>query len=159
MKPGTKPTPTALKLIKGNPGKRTINRDEPKPESKAPPMPAVLDSVGQEHWNYLVSELEKMGTLASSDMGVIAMAACAYSRWYHAEETLNRYIEKSDTGYIDAVKTSSGILIQNAVVGISNAAAKALVKYCSELGLTPSSRTRVHIEKPVELTRRERLLS
>ena len=30
MKPGTKPKPTHLKLVTGNPGKRTLNRKEAK---------------------------------------------------------------------------------------------------------------------------------
>ena len=31
---GRKPKPTAVKVLEGNPGKRSLNRQEPKPEKK-----------------------------------------------------------------------------------------------------------------------------
>ena len=36
---GRKPTPTAIKLLEGNPGKRPLNANEPKPAKKRPPVP------------------------------------------------------------------------------------------------------------------------
>ena len=33
---GRKPKPTAVKVLEGNPGKRSLNTAEPKPEKKAP---------------------------------------------------------------------------------------------------------------------------
>ena len=33
---GRKPTPTAIKVLEGNPGKRPLNDREPKPAKKAP---------------------------------------------------------------------------------------------------------------------------
>ncbi|MEQ8198694.1 MAG: phage terminase small subunit P27 family, partial [Clostridiaceae bacterium] len=32
---GRKPKPTAIKVLEGNPGKRPLNKNEPKPEKKA----------------------------------------------------------------------------------------------------------------------------
>ena len=41
---GRKPTPTYLKLLKGNPGKRSLNKHEPKPAllNKPPEPPPFL---------------------------------------------------------------------------------------------------------------------
>lgn len=39
MKPGTKPKPTHLKLVTGNPGKRTLNRKEAKAKAAIPVPP------------------------------------------------------------------------------------------------------------------------
>ncbi len=40
---GRKPKPTALKVLEGNPGKRPLNLNEPKPEKKAPKCPSWLE--------------------------------------------------------------------------------------------------------------------
>ena len=40
---GRKSKPTAVKVLEGNPGKRSLNTGEPKPEKKAPRCPAWLE--------------------------------------------------------------------------------------------------------------------
>ena len=40
---GRKTTPTKLKLLKGNPGKRGLNKDEPEPDVRLPNPPSHLD--------------------------------------------------------------------------------------------------------------------
>ena len=35
---GRKPKPTAVKVLEGNPGKRSLNTGEPKPEKKGPAL-------------------------------------------------------------------------------------------------------------------------
>ena len=40
---GRKPTPTAIKVLEGNPGKRPLNANEPKPKKKAPRCPSWLE--------------------------------------------------------------------------------------------------------------------
>ena len=40
---GRKPTPTAIKELEGNPGKRPLNTKEPKPVKKAPSCPKWLE--------------------------------------------------------------------------------------------------------------------
>ena len=156
---GRKPTPTHLKLVMGNPGKRKINHDEPKTEYKTPEMPSVLaDSIAQEHWSYIVAELESMGTLAHSDMGIITAAALAWNRMVRAEERLREMSEKKGGGYIEVIPTKAGNVIMNPIVRVANTARVEFVKYCAELGLSPTSRTRIKVEKPKQETRLERLM-
>ena len=40
---GRKPTPTAIKMLEGNPGKRQLNMNEPVPRAKAPRCPTWLE--------------------------------------------------------------------------------------------------------------------
>lgn len=40
---GRKPKPTAVKVLEGNPGKRSLNTREPQPEKKAPRCPSWLE--------------------------------------------------------------------------------------------------------------------
>ena len=41
-KRGPRPQPTQLRLVRGNPGKRAINKLEPKPDGGIPAKPAWL---------------------------------------------------------------------------------------------------------------------
>jgi len=63
-KPGTKPKPTALKVLEGNPGKRPLNENEPKPEPKAPVCPKWLDNYAHKVWERLAPVLKQMGLLS-----------------------------------------------------------------------------------------------
>ena len=47
---GRKPKPTAVKVLEGNPGKRSLNTGEPKPEKKAPRCPAWLEDEAKKEW-------------------------------------------------------------------------------------------------------------
>ena len=47
---GRKPTPTAIKELEGNPGKRPMNSAEPRPEKKAPPCPKWLEPEAKKEW-------------------------------------------------------------------------------------------------------------
>lgn len=42
--PGPPKTPTHLALVKGNPSKRPINKNEPKPRQGSPKFPSILIS-------------------------------------------------------------------------------------------------------------------
>ena len=73
---GRKPTPTAIKELEGNPGKRPLNKAEPKPVKKAPPCPKWLEPD-------------------------FASYCQAYARWKEAEEFISQHgtIVKTPSGY------------------------------------------------------------
>lgn len=58
---GRKPTPTAIKELEGNPGKRKLNENEPKPERKAPACPKWLDKDARKEWHRLAKKMEALG--------------------------------------------------------------------------------------------------
>ena len=60
---GRKPKPTAIKELEGNPGKRLLNADEPKPERKVPPCPKWLEPEAKKEWRRLSKQLEQIGVL------------------------------------------------------------------------------------------------
>ncbi len=57
---GRRPKPTALKLIAGNPGKRPLNRNEPKPAHSVPTCPAHLSPTGKAEWKRLAHEMHRL---------------------------------------------------------------------------------------------------
>lgn len=132
---GRKPKPTAVKRLEGNPGKRPLNRFEPVPESIAPECPDWLTQEAKEEWHRLVDKMVNLGTLTEMDMAAFAGYCQSYARWKEAEE----FIEKHGT----IVKTPSGYWQQVPQVSIAQTNLKIMLKFCSEFGLTPSSRSRM----------------
>ncbi|MBU5455267.1 phage terminase small subunit P27 family [Caproiciproducens sp. MSJ-32] len=132
---GRKPKPTALKILEGNPGKRPLNEDEPKPEKKAPKCPSWLDAEAKKEWRRMSKQLEAMGILTAIDMAAFAGYCQAYARWKEAEE----FITKHGT----IIKTPSGYWQQVPQVSIAQTYLKIMNRFCEQFGLTPSARSRI----------------
>ena len=73
---GPPPKPTALKLVEGNPGRRPLNENEPKPPLATLKPPTWLDADGRKVWRQLAPGYHALGLL--TELGVEAFAhACA----------------------------------------------------------------------------------
>ena len=132
---GRKPTPTAIKELEGNPGKRKLNENEPKPKKKAPSCPKWLEPEAKKEWKRLAPSLEAMGILTSVDITAFAGYCQAYARWKEAEEFITQH------GTI--VKTPSGYWQQVPQVSIAQTYLKIMNRFCEQFGLTPASRSRI----------------
>lgn len=134
---GRPPKPTAIKELEGNPGKRPLNKNEPRPKQKAPKCPSWLEPDAKKEWRRLSKELEAMGLLTQVDMAAFAGYCQAFARWKEAEEFISKH------GSI--LKTSSGYIQQIPQVSIAQQNLKQIRNFCSELGLSPSARSRLNI--------------
>lgn len=132
---GRKPKPTELKVLEGNPGKRTLNKNEPRPDKKAPRCPSWLEDEAKEEWKRMGKVLEQMGLLTDMDMAAFAGYCQAFARWKEAEEFLTQH------GTI--VRTPNGYLQQVPQVSIAQTNLKIMLKFCEQFGLTPSARSRI----------------
>jgi P27 family predicted phage terminase small subunit len=137
---GRKPKPTAVKLLSGNPGKRAINRSEPRPQIELPPAPEYLGDDEKHKWAAVVKELHPLGLVTTVDKDALAMYCVIYVRWMKAERMVR---EKGEI-----IKTAAGNIIQNPYLAIANRALDQLNKLGAEFGMTPSSRSRVKVELP-----------
>lgn len=146
-----KKEPTALKLIKNNPGKRPLPKNEPKPKVRITAPPAHLSNYGKTEWKRVSRELYNMGLLSGVDRAALAAYCQCYARWRTAEEEINKLSKKKDTLYGGLVsKTSNGNLIQNPLVGLANTAMRDMIKYAAEFGMTPSARTKIEASPLVD---------
>src|SRR5690554_2251440 len=70
MSRGRKPTPTHLKIVTGNPGKRPLPESEPQPKKirKRPPAPDHMSEGAKAIWEHLVKELDDIAILTSIDV-------------------------------------------------------------------------------------------
>ncbi len=132
---GRKPKPTAIKELEGNPGKRELNKNEPKPGKRAPSCPKWLDDDAKKEWRRLSKQMEQLGILTEVDMAAFAGYCQSYARWKAAEE----FISKHGT----IVKTPSGYWQQVPQVAIAQQYMKQMSKFCEQFGLTPASRSRI----------------
>ena len=132
---GRKPTPTAIKELEGNPGKRKLNENEPKPERKAPACPKWLDKDARKEWHRLAKKMEAIGVLTEVDMAAFAAYCQSYARWKEAEEFI--------TEHGTLVRTPSGYWQQVPQVSIAQTYMKQMGKFATEFGLTPASRSRL----------------
>ena len=128
---GRKPTPTAIKELEGNPGKRKLNENEPKPKKKAPSCPKWLEPEAKKEWRRLSKQMEQIGILTEVDMASFA----GYARWKEAEEFITQH------GTI--VKTPSGYWQQVPQVSIAQTYLKIMNRFSEQFGLTPASRSRI----------------
>jgi hypothetical protein len=65
---GRRPAPTKLKLLRGNPGKRKPNQDEPQPPEGVTVRPADLSAGAMLVWDELAPTCLAMGTLTVADV-------------------------------------------------------------------------------------------
>lgn len=143
MTRGRKPTPTALKVISGNPGKRPLNENEPQPEVKIPECPADLGREARQEWDRIAPKLEKLGILTEIDATALACYCQAFERWVKAEAVLKKSGE-----LLKSEKT--GGLYQNPYLAVANRAMEQMRQFLTEFGMTPSSRSRVQVKEPQE---------
>lgn len=132
---GRRPKPTRLKLLTGNPGKRPLNEDEPRPEAVIPDCPAELGPVGQREWDRLVGELAALRLFTNLDRAALAAYCGAYAMWAEATEAIQKF------GTM--VKSPTGFPIQSPYVSIANRQAEIMMRIASEFGFTPASRSRI----------------
>ena len=139
---GPAATPTAVKRMRGNPGKRPLNDREPTPDAAMPHAPAHLTKEARAEWRRVARRLHNAGVLTYVDRGVLAVYCQAYGRWAEAERALQL------NGMM--VETPNGYQQQSPWVNIANKAMEQMIRAARELGLTPASRSAIKVEKPAE---------
>ena len=139
---GRKPTPLALKVLRGQ---RVRSRAvDPAMIVSTPEKPRGLDQLESACWNSLVKDLSQRRLLHESMRGVLEVACSAYADWQRAVQACRKsltYKTKSREGAV--------IFKQRPEVDIGNAAKRQYLSVLIELGLTPASASRCH-PLPVE---------
>jgi P27 family predicted phage terminase small subunit len=136
--------PTKLKVLRGNPGKRSI-RPEPEPQivDAPPPAPRILRGDAKHEWERVTAELMRLGMLTTVDLHPLAAYCQSFGRWMEAEETFARFADADPITHGLMVKGSLGNPVQNPLVKIADRAAENMVRYAAEFGFTPVARTRI----------------
>jgi P27 family predicted phage terminase small subunit len=139
-----RPKPTSLRQLQGNPGKRPFNSLEPKPEIGAPKMPKWLTGAARKEWRAIVQELTRTGVLARVEYATLTGYCIAWAQVQEAQKEVERIglvisVEVQDKdGSFHVTGTR-----KNPACTVLDCALKQLRAFSSELGLSPSSRSKV----------------
>jgi len=139
-KQGRKPIPTALRVIRGNPGKRPLPKGEPKPTVGLPNPPDHLTAEAKREWWRMGRRLVKLGLMTEIDKAALAVYCQAWARWEEAEARIRE---------VDLVMPGAQFNKQRKeFIKQAAEAMRDLMRYLVEFGMTPSSRSRVSSVKP-----------
>jgi phage terminase small subunit len=146
--------PTALKVLRGNPGKRPLNSAEPKPDVGLPGEPPGLSEPARRYWVTVGRQCVAMGTLTIVD-GPAFGTLCELL----ATQELVR-LEKNREGFapfmIEPMVNPDGSngekVREHPALKLERDTATAIRPYFERFGLDPASRSRLHVtneRKPV----------
>jgi P27 family predicted phage terminase small subunit len=144
MKPGRRPTPVRLKLLRGNPGQRRIGDvfDPPKPPKPLEP-PDFLTGRALEEWHRVAPSLTVMGLLCELDVMPLASYCTACGRWIDAETLLKELANLDDKAKGLLVRGSKGQARANPLIQVSREAAADMIRAADEFGFSPAARSRI----------------
>ncbi len=151
-RPGTKPKPTALKALEGNPGQRPLNENEPEFPSGnlARPDFITFDPIARAEWDRVTPGLMATGLLNEQNLMVLAGYCAAFARWRRAED---RVLEVGMT-----VQTPSGYVQQVPQVSIAKNALDQMKALAVEFGMTPSAQSRITVTRTAKAGDLKKLL-
>jgi P27 family predicted phage terminase small subunit len=138
--------PTHWKLLRGNPGKRPINGREPQPTRPAEPPapPDLLSGLAAEEWRRVAPKLFYLRCFTNLDLMPLAAYCESYARWRHAIDALATAAEGDEASHGLTVQTGKGNVVTNPLVWISAGAARDMLKFAAEFGLSPVARSRIN---------------
>ena len=140
MTRGRKPIPTALKLARGNPGKRPINKHEPRPDVKLPTCPRHLQGEARKEWRRMGRKLLAHGLMTDLDVRAFELYCLTYERFLDAYEKMKQH------GLV--VLSPNKFPVQSPYLAIINRCQTQIERLLLEFGMTPGSRSRVVISEP-----------
>jgi P27 family predicted phage terminase small subunit len=132
---GPAPEPTSLRILRGNPGRRPINPEEPKPElltehDKLAACPKWLTGDARDLWKRAAPRAIKSGLLTVLDLPAFEALCQSYARWRQFERLTGRNLELAiSKGYRNAAVKERQLMLQ----------------FGARFGFDPSSRSNVKV--------------
>lgn len=135
---GPRPQPTTLRLMRGNPGKRKINHQEPKPGPLAVACPdALTDPAARAEWDRVAPGLIGCGQVTIIDRATLIGYCQKWAQW--------QALEREAATHPFLVRAPSGYPMPNPALSMANKAFNLMLKAAAELGMTPAGRSRVSV--------------
>lgn len=150
MAKGRKPIPSKIHQLRGLPGKRPLNDLEPKPPEGMPECPEHLDELAKEEWARAGAILDDIGLMTELDMAVLAGYCQSFSEWAKATE------EVKTLGMV--YKRKDGTPGLNPYLRVSRESYDRMLKAAVLLGLSPSSRAGLKVNKKPQKDEAEEFL-
>lgn len=157
---GPLPKPAALRLLEGNPSKRTLNlADGINPRIEVPSVPKHLGLEARKEWKRITPLLHELGLISGLDRAALALYCQAVGRLSELETAFNgqvdRLVSEKNT-YADAVYqasfalTPNGFAQQSVIVQLIKSHREQVNRYLMHFGLSPAARGRVQASNYVQ---------
>ena len=138
---GPAPTPTHLRLLRGDRASR-INAHEPVAPTALPVPPEEIADDVRAIWDFTVRELDAMRLASSADRDALLCLCEAIATHRKASAILARSPV--------LVKSVQGALIRNPALAVQRDAAHAIRSLAQLFGLTPSGRSAIQVERQAD---------
>ena len=154
-KRGPRPEPTILKIAKGNPGKRALNKSEPKPPADAIQPPDWVSGRSLEKWQEVVPKLVGMGVMTNADIDTIARYCTMYEQFVKYLDQVRRGLDvlviRDDSGKVKYMQSTPAATMMTKL-------AASMLRIEQEFGLTPSSRSGIATKEIPKQDEADRIL-
>lgn len=132
---GRHPTPTNLKILRGNPGQRALNADEPIPPPASLAPPRNLTGLALEKWEEMSELLLGMGVFTQADRHPLERYCLMYEQWTNLERHCREhgYTQITSTGYSQI--TAEATLIKSL--------RSDMLSIERQFGMTPAARSTI----------------
>jgi P27 family predicted phage terminase small subunit len=139
--------PTALKLIEGEKNKDRINKNEPKPRPISPMVPSHLDPVARREWKRLAPMFGRLGILTEIDGASFAGYCIAHSTLVRINRALKDcgYKMLAEKHTVDGAGNEHLEVKANPLIVQQRLALMAIRGFCTEFGMSPSSRGKISV--------------
>ena len=117
---GPTPQPTALKIMRGNPGKRSMNKQEAQVRREPPTCPDILTGPARIEWERVIPQLFEAGLCVEVDQATLTLYCQAVGDW----QTYREQMAKSGT----LIKAPNGFVMQSPLVAMANEAGRTVAK-------------------------------
>jgi P27 family predicted phage terminase small subunit len=139
MRTGRPPLPTKVKQLRGTLRKHRVNPAEPMPSPGAPSIPSTLPEPARPAWRWLVRLLTSMRIITKADGPVLFLAACRLTDY----QELSRDVAVNGRTFSTTTESGSVMHRPRPEMALMTAAWRDAMATLVQLGLTPSSRSRV----------------
>jgi P27 family predicted phage terminase small subunit len=135
--------PTNLKLVTGNPGRRSLNKNEPKPDDASISAPLWLDNDSASVWDEIAPQISAIGLLTTMDVQMLAIGCVAISQFRTAAKQTGATLVKSKV-----VENSDGEPVErghhvNPWLVAQSMSFKQAMAVLAQFGMSPAARSRV----------------
>jgi P27 family predicted phage terminase small subunit len=148
MKRGRTPIPNVIRLATGNPSRRPINANEPKPPAARPDPPEHLSDIAKTEWRRVIEPLFGCGLMTILDTPMLTAYCDAYGRFVQASRTLEELAKADPVTRGVIVRTANGNPIMNPVLCTLRSSRSDMARFASEFGMSPASRSRINVGIP-----------
>ena len=146
---GRKKIPTQLKKLRGTYAKsREVENEMQVAKVEQPPKPpSWLTKTGKEQWILVTNELFTLQMLHAVDLALVEAYCNAIALHIETEQILQ------ESGRIQIYRDEDGRIKHSQIVPLVTVSKQALsdaIKLATQFGLTPSARTKISAERPLE---------